>query len=141
MNHSAELHRKLYSTYKDKGLTENRRDIVFNFTNGKTDNSSELTTAEIIELINILEGKAKETNSTENRSSKTIRKLFSLCHTYGWRKLNKSGEKYVADVDALNAWLLKYGKYHKVLKEHTPYELGIVTTQFEKVVNQLLKTL
>lgn len=141
MNHSPELHRKLYSTYKNKGLTEERRDIVFNFTNGKTDNSSELTTTEIIELINFLEGSKKETKSNETRNSKTASKLFSLCHTYGWRKLNKNGDKYVADVNALNNWLLKYGKYHKVLKDHTSQELGIVTTQFEKVVNQLLKTL
>lgn len=141
MNHSQDLHRKLYSTYKNKGLTEQRRDIVFNFTNGKTDNSSKLSTAEIIELINILERNTKETNNSEKRSSKTLNKLLSLCHTYGWRKLNKTKDKFVADVDALNNWLVKYGKYHKVLKEHTSYELGIVTTQFENVVNQLLKNL
>lgn len=141
MNHSIELHKKLYSTYKNKGLTENRRDIVFNFTNGKTDNSSELTTGEIVELINILEGKVVETDNSKKRVSKTIYKLLSLCHTYGWRKINKTGDKYVADIESLNSWLIKYGKYHKTLKEHTPYELGIVTTQFEKVVNQLLKSI
>lgn len=141
MKHLAELHRKLYSTYKNKGLTESRRDIVFNFTNGKTDNSSELTTAEIIELINFLEGNVKKTVYNETKNSKTVNKLLSLCHTYGWRKLNKEGTKYVADVEPLNNRLVKYGKYHKVLKEHSSYEIGIVTTQFEKVVNQLLKTL
>ena len=141
MNHSPELHKKLYSTYKNKGLTENRRDIVFNFTHGRTDNSSELTTAEIVELINILEGKVTETDKSKKKASKTINKLLSLCHTYGWRKLNKTGDKYIADIDSLNSWLIKYGKYHKTLKEHSLYELGIVTTQFEKVVNQLLKSI
>ena len=140
MNHSLPLHRKIYSVYKDKGLTEERRNIVYNFTNGKTDNSSELSTNEIIQLIKSLENFVGNENKPQKRVSKTINKLFALCYDYGWKNFDVEKDKFVVDVEALNNWLLKYGKYHKKLNDHSPYELGIVTSQFEKVVNNLLKS-
>lgn len=140
MNHSPQLHKKLYSLYKEKGLTENRREIVYNFTDGKTDNSSDLSTKEIIQLINALDNYNDDENKPQKRQSKTINKLFALCYDYGWKNYDNSRKRFVVDVEALNNWLVKYGKYHKLLNEHSSYELGIVTSQFEKVVNNLLKS-
>ena len=141
MNHSPQLHKKLYSTYKEKGLTENRREIVYSFTGGRTDNSSDLTTSEIVRLINSLNNGAESQSQKPPKESRTINKLFSLCYIYGWKKFDQEKQKDTVDIDKLNAWLTKYGKYHKALKEHSPYELGIVTSQFEKVLNQLLKSI
>ncbi|HBV14945.1 hypothetical protein [Chryseobacterium carnipullorum] len=141
MNHSLQLHKKLYSTYKKKGLTENRREIVYNFTNGRTDNSSDLNTNEIVQLISSLTENSSSENLKYQISSRTVNKLFSLCYTYGWKKYDEQKKKDTVDIERLNAWLFKYGKYHKALNDHSPYELGIVTAQFEKIVNQLLKSL
>lgn len=136
MKHSLTLHKKLYSLYKQRGITENRREIIRDFTNGRTENSSELSTQEIISLINILQG-----GTTAKPQPKTINKLFGLCYTYGWKYYDESKGKFVVDVEKLNHWLVKYGKYHKQLNQHNTKELGIVTAQFEKVVNSLLKSI
>lgn len=140
MNHSLQLHRKLYSIYKEKGLTDNRREIVYNFTNGKTDNSSDLSTNEISKLIESLGNFKIDGIKPQKKPSKTVNKLFALCYDYGWKIFDKEKDKFVVNVEALNNWLVKYGKFHKTLKEHSSYELGIVTSQFEKVVNNLLKS-
>ena len=137
MKHSPVLHKKLYALYKQNGLTEQRREIVLQFTGGRTDNSSEMTEKEIIALINALQTPKTATGSKE----RAIKKLFHLCHLYGWQKFDPEKGKDVVDVDSLNAWLVKYGKFHKELNSHTPAELGKVITQFEFVVNKLLKTI
>jgi hypothetical protein len=137
MNHSLQLHKKLYSTYREKGLTENRREIVYSFTGGRTDNSSDLSTSEIVRLISSLNSGAESQSQKPRKDSRTINKLFSLCYMYGWKNFDEEKQKDTVDIDKLNAWLTKYGKYHKTLKEHSPYELGIVTSQF----NQLLKSI
>lgn len=123
--------------YKEKGLTENRRETILNFTNGRTENSADLSTSEIKLLISTIEGNQKH-NDTE---SKTIKKLFSLCYLYGWKVYNEVKGKYTVDMNKLNGWLIKYGKYHKSLQDHTPGELGIITAQFEIVVNRFLKSI
>lgn len=137
MKHSPALHKKLYALYKQTGLTDQRREIVLQFTGGRTDNSSELTGKEIISLINALQAPGTVTGSKE----RTIKKLFHLCHLYGWQKYDETKGKDVVDMDLLNGWLIKYGKFHKELKEHSPAELAKVTAQFEMVVNKLLKTI
>lgn len=139
MNHSLPLHKKLYSLYKEKGLTEERREIVADFTGGRTDNSAELTTNEIVSLISSLDN--SDTKKPVKRQNRTIYKLFGLCYVYGYKKYSEAKKKDVVDVTSLNNWLIKYGKFHKKLESHSDYELGIVTTQFERVVNQLLKTM
>jgi len=131
------LHKKLYALYKQNGLTEQRREIVLQFTGGRTDNSSDMTNKEIISLINALQSTGSKTGSKE----RTIKKLFHLCHLYGWQKYDELKGNDVVDVDLLNAWLIRYGKFHKELNDHTSAELAKVTTQFEIVVNQLLKTI
>lgn len=137
MKHSAQLHKKLYSLYKEKGLTEDRRDLVFNFTNGRTNNSSDLSTNEIISFISLLAGEKPKKKSPELN----VNKLFHLCHLYGWKRFDEEKNKNVVDTEHLNEWLIKYGKYHKQLNDHTQQEINKVTVQFEMVVNKLLKAI
>lgn len=137
MKHSAQLHKKLYSLYKEKGLTDDRRELVLNFTDGRTNNSSELSTNEIISFISLLAGEKPKKKSPELN----VNKLFHLCHLYGWKRFDEEKNKNVVDTEHLNEWLIKYGKYHKQLNDHTQQEINKVTVQFEMVVNKLLKAI
>lgn len=115
---------------------EQHEELVYHYTNGRTSKSSQMTSHECQALINHLNAVKKGTVTDNGRTRTTTmdgkekmrRKLISICHEMKWRVNGK------ADVEALNCWLLKFGKYKKVLNQLTEAELPETLTQFENVL-------
>jgi hypothetical protein len=132
MNHSYNLHKKLYATFKSTGTHDQRHDLIYKFTKGRTQNSAELSQIEVLELIAFLN------NESHAQRDRMIKKIYYLAHSYGWQKYDPYKGREVVDGDILHPWVLKYGYLHKPLVKYETKELPKLITQLEKAVNQHL---
>jgi hypothetical protein len=117
---------------------EVKEDLVYQFTNGKAKSSSEMSKEECQSLINHLNHLKRETrlapsgqktfSSPEDRMRK---KILSICHEMNWKK-----DDGRIDMNRVNDFCEKRGKYKKKLDAHTSEELRILITQFEKVLKE-----
>ena len=143
MNHTIGRHRRLYGLFRDTGTQRYRRDLVSSFSQGRTDNSAELTDQEVDELINHLSVKAPEKHGPTRsgvsyKGQQMRRRILSLCHTIGWNLYDTDQQRHIVDWGRLNGWLKKYGYLHKDLNEYTYQELPQLVTQFENLASSIL---
>jgi hypothetical protein len=136
MRPNVELMEPILKLLFETKLISQRPEIVNGFSDYRTCEIYEMTMEERRKMLAWLEEYEVQTDK-----EKCIKKLFHLCHLYGWHTYDEKKEKHVVDVKSLNAWLVKYGRFHKELNKHNLLELSQVTSQFEKVVNQFLKTI
>lgn len=105
---------------------ETRKMMVSQATAGRTDSSSKMYRTEMSTLLDHL----KSLNTDETNSDKADRlrkKIISMAHEMSWESLQGR-----ADMERINNWCIKYGKYHRPLNDHSILELGILITQFER---------
>lgn len=143
MNHSISKHKQLYSLLQKQKLMNQRHDLVFSFSNNRTDNSAELTNTEIEKLISHLNNIDHPSKATSDfvQGEKMRKRILSLCHQYGWTEYSHKKKSNVVDLVMLNNWMLKYSFLHKPLNEYSQQELPALITQFETVIKKYLKTL
>jgi len=119
---------------KKQGNHLTRAEMIEDFTQGKKSSLKDLSPWEYKELIIQLNRTLGMTtanpkndwmNTPENKMRRKIWGLFI-------RKMHYTE-------DGLNLWLLKYGKFHKALNEHTKNELTQLVTQAENVYASFLK--
>jgi hypothetical protein len=110
------------------GLTEQREEIAWEVSGGRTSKLSELSYQETNALIKRLNGGSPR--------DKMIGKILSMAHEMGWEV---EGGK--VDMDRINAWCEKYSPMHKTLDNHGDNELPALVTAFEKVHLSFLKGL
>jgi len=142
MNHPIHLHRKLYRLFKSTGSFDNRHDTVNSYTNGRTDNSSDMTTEEILVLINKLESYQKHIggNSNDFQKGDIMRKrILSLFHQYGYTEYSYEKRRMVVDFDRLDGWMLKFGYLHKKLNKYKYAELPKLICQVEQLVTKYIQ--
>ncbi|MBN2668768.1 MAG: hypothetical protein JXR60_06020 [Bacteroidales bacterium] len=119
---------------KAQGFVGERADLIEQFTDGKKSSLRELTDRQykafIIWLTNQASGNSSNTKEDWQKSPANImrRKVYSLFIT----KMDYSEDEF-------NAWLLKYGKFHKPLQEHSEHELVQLTSQAEAVYKSWVK--
>ncbi|MFK5855123.1 MAG: hypothetical protein QM503_03255 [Bacteroidota bacterium] len=143
MNHSIQLHRKLYKLLKDTGSFDQRHDIVTSYTDGRTHNSSDMSTSEIITLINNLENHHRDTGAPLNdfqKGDRMRKRVLSLFHQYGYAKYSPEKKKMIIDFDRLDGWMLKFGYLHKKLNKYKYAELPKLVTQVERLVHKYIQT-
>jgi len=143
MNHTIGRHRRLYSLFRDSGTNKYRHDLVYSFSNGRTDNSTELTDLEVDELITHLQkltpqGDKITHTGIDYKGQQMRRRILSLCYTIGWVTWNQVQQKHEVDWERLNAWMLKYGYLHKHLNKYTYPELQRLVVQFENMAQEIL---
>lgn len=144
MNHTIGRHRRLYSLFRDTGTNKYRHDLVYSFSSGLTDNSSELTDPEVDELIVHLQKMTPEGNKithsgVDYKGQQMRRRILSLCYTIGWVIWNQAIQKHEVDWNRLNAWMMKYGYLHQPLNKYQYTELQRLVVQFENMAQEILK--
>ncbi len=120
-----------YQLKKHPHLT--KEEAVYNFTGGRTNSVKELADVELLELTARLGGGRTYTppkNHPQPDKRKMIGKLLYYCHQMGWTKTNPQG-KTVADVAALNRWMLEKAYLKKSIDAYTFAELPKLVSQFE----------
>lgn len=113
--------------------TEQKEELVYQYTNGRTTSSSKMLIDECQSLINHLNAIKKGMTPRPDKWKENIenvmrRKILAICHELQWTKGGK------VDLPRLDDWLIKSGMYHKKLNDLTAKELPSQITQLEKVL-------
>jgi hypothetical protein len=114
------------------GLQGRRHAIVWDYSNGRTESSKELTDPETNRIIHDLEKGFKELD----RSDIMRKKIISQAHEMAWEL---PGHK--ADMARINDWCVKFGYLHKPLNQYKYTELPALVTQFDSVYRSFLKAI
>jgi hypothetical protein len=121
----------LHSLISELKLTDDKADLVYEATKGRTTSSALLSEGECKHLIEWLNTKKTQARINQDDVSNTMRrKILSICHEMQWH----DAETNEIDWGGLNNWLLKYGYLHKLLHEYTAQELPKLITQFEELL-------
>lgn len=131
--------KKLQTLFSQKGMTtEERHEVIYNFTGGRTESSRELTPQELEELCNALQGRKSRTQLMSeclkilqaegiHRPDEPI-----LEFTENGAKPNPWGH--------LNAWMLSRSLYKKPLYQYTTAELEQLRRQLYQLADNNAKS-
>lgn len=131
------------SKIKKQGFDIERSDVIRQFSNGRKQGLSQLTTFEYQELLRWLNRKFAtnqqnqktdpkihpEFNEAEDRQKKKIIALFCKM---GYVKDDK------ADIYRINGWAMKYGHLHKKMNDYHGADLTMLVSQAEEVYKTFL---
>lgn len=115
------------------GFDAERTELIATFTDGKKSSLKKLTNTEYNLFLKWLSERFNLTlkkdwqNSPANIMRRKIWVLFV-------QKMNYTDE-------AMQEWVVKYGKYHKPLSKHTTAELTILLAQAERVYETFAKAI
>lgn len=117
------------------GLLRNKDEIVESYTNNRTSHLSEMTDAEIGELITWLNQDRKQ----QDDNSLMVRKLFAMAHEMGWIAVEKlvhpdGSISTKKNYKQLHGWVEHYGYLRKKLNRYSHNELPKLITQFEQYI-------
>lgn len=133
----------LHKLLNETGLTKNKPEMVYSFTEGRTHSTAEMSYYECQAMIDHLRAKHSLTDDGQ-RANNMRRKIISICHQLGWYekkddKLILKDGKPVIDMVRINEWCIKYSHQHKGLNAHSVMDLRVLVTQFERVLSSHLK--
>lgn len=116
-----------------KGLSDLKKSMINNATNGRTESSKELYFDEAHSLLQFLNA---DQDNKQASIDKMIRKLFAMSHEMGWitkKPVIGVGGKIEMKKDYTNLyeWVKKYGYLKKPLREYTQEELPKLLAVFE----------
>ncbi len=111
-------------------LMDDKKEIVLEYTNGRTDSSRQMHDNEAAQLIGYLQ----KITAPNLKEEKMKNKILSLAHEMGWELPNGK-----VNIDRVNAWCTKYSPWHKELDKHSLKELPTLVTQFENVYKSFIK--
>ncbi len=145
MNHTIGRHRRLYGLFHETGTEKYCRDLVSSFTDGRTNNSAELSDLEADELIKHLEKMTRKEHGlthsgVDYKGQQMRRRILSLCYNIGWVIWSQSRGKHEIDWPRLNSWMIKYGYLHKPMNDYNYSELQRLVKQFENMTANVLTT-
>jgi hypothetical protein len=117
------------------GAFDNRHDLVYSFSDGRTENSADLLDHEIDRLIRHLESgqPGAAALAHQARGDRMRKRILSICYNIGWTVYSERKRRTVVDMQRLDAWMKKYSYKHKELSRYTYRELPQLVTQFEKM--------
>lgn len=112
-----------------------KKDLVFSFTDGRSESSRDMTDQEAKEMINYLEN----IKTAPDPADRMRKKIISQAREMHWEK--RDNGKRVADMARVEAWVIKYGVLKKPLNDYKINELPALVTQFDKVYKDFLNKL
>jgi hypothetical protein len=131
---NARLHKLLTDLRMD---AEAKRDMVSQFTDGRTESSSQMYSAECQRLIDYLQQQANQAQSQQAQSSDLMRKKIIGF----FRKKGHVSANGKTDMQAVHNWCVKHGYLHKPLNQYTYQELPTLVTQAERMYQSFLKAI
>ncbi len=125
-----------------RGLMEVKKEMIAQYTGGRTNSSRALTIGEAAELLVAL-NKGIARTVEEMRTDRMQRKVIAIAIFIGMvvrQTVISPGGQVVErkDYAHLNSWLLKYGYLHKPLHSYTSAELPNLISQLEILEKQYL---
>lgn len=121
---------------KTQGFDFTRQELISQFTNGKKNGLSDLSTHEYKELIRELNLKLQTKPNIAQPTADALnlqrRKIIALFHKMGYTIEGK------ADMKRIYSWVLKYGKYKKSLNQYDANEMPVLVTQVEAMYKTFL---
>lgn len=131
------------------GIMDQSENIVASFTAGRETSCKNMKLVEINRAIESLQRQYPQTTSNKlakvdfepNPGDKMRKKIIGIARTMGWQRWDITKGKFVADMEHINEWCIKYGQFHKLLNDHSEAELVKLVNQFEHVDKSFWKTL
>jgi hypothetical protein len=117
---------------KDK---EFKRELIRQYSDGRTDSTAQLDAMEAFKLISDLQKKVRLTPE-EMRSDVMRKKIISMAREMGHVKIEDGRAK--ADMQHIDEWCKKYGYLHKGLNKYSYEELPRLVSQYEQVYNDFI---
>lgn len=143
MTRSKSQNRQIHGLLSRLGLKDNKEVLALDFSNGRTDKTSELTYQEAERLILSLQTAARtgktvthEIPTSFSPGNNMRRKIFWHFRKCGF--VNESGN---VDVKAVNDWVERYGYLNKPLMNYTAQELPRLVSQSEAVYESFKKSI
>jgi len=135
---------EFFALLKQLGIKtdDERHELIYDFTDGRTSSSKDLTEVEMNLLITRLRRQSSGTISAgftprNDAANKMRRKIISMAYQIGWTERTPNGDK--ADMLRINGWCHKFGYLHKPLNDYALPELPRLVTQFENMYNDVVK--
>lgn len=124
----------------EKGIEVDRRELVKEYTKGKTNSLSSLTERDYHGFISWINETFKMTSndhqySKEDRLNEQRRKIIALFRKQGYEMNGK------ADMHRIYAWVIKYGYLSKPMNKYTADEIPKLVSQAERVYESFVKGL
>jgi hypothetical protein len=117
----------------NRGLKEQKKQMILDASEGRTESSKCLTFDEASVLLQFLNGeKSREQESID----RMVKKLFAMAYDLRWisnkTEVTTNGLQSKKDYFVVYSWVLKYGYLGKELKAYKQNELPKLITQFEQ---------
>ena len=111
---------------------DEKRELVYNASNGRCSSSAELTYTEMYELIEHLQS-LQNSSPDQQKASRMRKKIMSIFHELRYE--TKNGQ---LDYGRINGWMVKSSYLHKFLNDYTVQELPRLVTQVDAMLKKQL---
>ncbi len=123
----------IYKQMNSAGFTQTREELIEQYTEGEKSSLTELEHIQYTEFCSWLRRTFQTKDSgnpqwQQSPENKMRRKLFRIFVT----------EMKYSKTDFEN-WFIKYGMFHRPLKDHSKEQLQLVLTQAEKVLGSFIR--
>jgi hypothetical protein len=124
-----EQHNRLFGLLTKLHWLHHRKDLAYQYSEGRTDSTANLSVQECDALMDMLQKEVDKTEAPKEQTKldKMRKKFFYYCHELGWKENGK------LNYERINNWLLKFGYLKKLLNDYTEKELFTLLQQIEKV--------
>lgn len=144
----AQYNSKLHGLLSSLGLMDEKKRLILELTDGRTDKSSDLSDEEGQTLIQFLSEKAgnKEYKPVADKQ-KMRRKILACCHEMGWYvKIEVNGKKTlklrdgkpILDYNRVDEWCLRYATDKKRFNDLDADALVAAVTAFERMKKEYI---
>ena len=129
MRITLQQNKELHLHLNKSGLSASKKDLVFGFTEGRSESSKDLLMHEATALIHYLKSQNKEGESAQQMR----RKIIAMAHNLRWEQ-----EGGAINMDTVNHWCLTKSYLKKELNSYTYSELPKLVSQFTAMYRSLL---
>ncbi|WP_044203896.1 hypothetical protein [Flammeovirga sp. OC4] len=132
--------RKMFFAYLNTlGIKEQRKDIVLQYTEGRTDSTKEMTQDEVLLMLQdlLIQINPPEYEVQKKEVSKMRSKIIAIASKIGMVELKENFKE--TDWSYFNAWMMQYGYLHKRLPKYKLNELPKLVSQFEQMEKNIGK--
>lgn len=134
MSNKKRNYKPFFAIAKALGLNaENRKDIAYDFSEGRTTSLKELTDKEYSAVLKSLKKRQSALPST-TKGDKQRKKIIALCRDMGMEKYDTVKQKMVADMPKIYKLIVDKGYLKpKKLNDYTANELPKLVTQVQNI--------
>lgn len=141
--------RQLHTLLSRTGQMDNKREMIKEATQGRTESARDLYEHEAISMIHGLQQQPAAQQRTPGKKAKADsadkmrKKILAICHQLGWYQRDEHGalilkdDKPQIDFKRIDEFTTTRCPGHKALQKYNAAELPAVVTVFNNVLNSL----